>query len=195
MAVLDFLRRVVGAASERSRRRGVRAGWPRQRRETEPTAQIPAEPPVVTPPTKVVTPPTTVVTPPTTVVTPPTTVETPPQHAGAEKDKTEYVKAIPKVAGVLVGVEGELEGQLFRILDGESKIGRSSHCEIELPSKRISREHAKVIHRDGAFAIKPLSDQNPTFVNDETLPSEGAELKDGDYVRLGRTTLRFRSVV
>ena len=42
------------------------------------------------------------------------------------------------------------------------------------------------------FAIAPLSDQNPTLVNDE--PTEGGELCDGDYVKVGRTKLRFRSI-
>ena len=98
-----------------------------------------------------------------------------------------------RVVGVLVAVEGELEGSIYRVVDGENRLGRSNTCEIEMPSKKISREHAKVVHQEGVFAIMPLSDQNPTILNDE--PTEGAELQDGDYVRLGRTTLRFRSVL
>jgi hypothetical protein len=50
-----------------------------------------------------------------------------------------------------------------------------------------------VIHKEGEFAIAPLSDRNPTYVNDE--PTQGTGLGDGDFVRLGRTTFRFRSVV
>jgi predicted component of type VI protein secretion system len=98
-----------------------------------------------------------------------------------------------QVVGVLVAVEGELEGSVYRVINGDNRLGRSNSCEIEMPSKKISREHAKIVHRDGVFAIMPLSDQNPTILNDE--PTEGAELQDGDYVRLGRTTLRFRSVL
>jgi predicted component of type VI protein secretion system len=97
-----------------------------------------------------------------------------------------------KTVGVLVAVDGELEGEVFRVPDGESRLGRSEGCEVPLPSEWISREHAKVKHQDGMFVIAPLSDKNPTFVNDER--TEGTELKDGDFVRLGRTTFRFRTV-
>jgi predicted component of type VI protein secretion system len=94
--------------------------------------------------------------------------------------------------GVLVAVDGELEGEVFRVPDGDSRLGRSDGCEVRLPSEWISREHAKVKHQDGMFVIAPLSDKNPTFVNDER--TEGTELKDGDFVKLGRTTFRFRTV-
>ena len=120
----------------------------------------------------------------------------PPPPARDASGATEYVdvrKLVPhRVVGVLVAVEGDLEGEIYRVVDGENRIGRSPDCEIELSSKKISREHAKLIHRDGVFAIAPLSDKNPTFVNDE--PTQGSELGDGDSIRLGRTTLRFRSI-
>lgn len=96
-----------------------------------------------------------------------------------------------RVVGVLIGVEGELEGEVFRLFDGENRLGRARDCDVVLGSQRISRAHAKVIHHDGQFVIGPLSEKNPTFVNDE--PTEGTELKDGDFVRVGRTTLRFRT--
>jgi hypothetical protein len=120
-----------------------------------------------------------------------------PSPARADQGKTEYVDVnsivSTHVVGVLVAVDGELEGQVFKLQDGENRLGRSTGCDVELPSKKISREHAKIIHQGGVFAIAPLSDQNPTLVNDE--PTEGGELRDGDYVKVGRTVLRFRSIV
>lgn len=98
-----------------------------------------------------------------------------------------------QVVGVLVAVDGELEGEIYRVADGENRLGRAEHCEIRLPSEKISREHAKIMHQGGVFAIAPLSDRNPTLVNGE--PTEGSELQDGDTIKVGRTTLRFRSVV
>jgi pSer/pThr/pTyr-binding forkhead associated (FHA) protein len=94
--------------------------------------------------------------------------------------------------GVLIAVEGELEGGVFGVPEGESRLGRAEGCEVRLASEWISREHARVKFQDGLFVIAPLSDKNPTFVNDER--TEGTELKDGDFVRLGRTTFRFRTV-
>ncbi len=98
-----------------------------------------------------------------------------------------------RVVGVLVAVEGELEGEIFRLADGENFLGRSRECGVHLSSEWISRRHAKIIHMDGQFVVGPLSEQNPTLINGDA--TEGTELKDGDYLKLGRTTLRFRSVV
>jgi len=120
-----------------------------------------------------------------------------PAPASTGEGATEYVDvrslAPTRVVGVLVAVDGELEGQVYRLEDGENRLGRSPTCNIELPSKKVSREHAKIIHQNGVFAIAPLSEQNPTLVNDEQ--TEGGELRDGDFVKVGRTTLRFRSIV
>jgi hypothetical protein len=122
---------------------------------------------------------------------PPGASATPPGAQG----ETRYVTALPlraKTVGVLVAVEGDLEGEVFRVPDGESTLGRSEACEVPLPSEWISREHSKLRHQDGMFTIAPLSDKNPTFVNNER--TQGTELKDGDLVKLGRTTFRFRTV-
>jgi pSer/pThr/pTyr-binding forkhead associated (FHA) protein len=112
-----------------------------------------------------------------------------------ESSKTRYgeAAALPRgrVTGVLIATEGDLEGEVYRVFDGENKCGRSKHCQVHLPSEWISREHAILIHQDGVFAIRPLKDENPVVVNGER--TEGAALQDGDVLRLGRTTFRFRS--
>ncbi len=127
---------------------------------------------------------------------PPAAPPTPPQVGSGDAGATRYV-AIPgagrgRVVGVLVAVEGELAGEVYRLFEGESRIGRSADCEVATPSEWISRVHARILYQDGQFAIAPLSEKNPTFVNDER--TEGSELSDGDFVRLGRTTFRFRSI-
>lgn len=101
-------------------------------------------------------------------------------------------KADSPVTAVLVGIEGELLGKLYALTDGENKLGRAETCEIVLMSPTISREHANIVHQDGVFAIIPLSDKNRTYLNDEVV--EGCELSDGDKLRMGRTTFRFRTI-
>jgi hypothetical protein len=97
-----------------------------------------------------------------------------------------------EVVAVVVAIDGELKGQVFPLLDGENKMGRATECDLVLTSKWISREHAIVVHNEGVFAIVPLTEKNRTYVNDREV--DGAELSDGDTVRLGRTTFRFRSI-
>jgi hypothetical protein len=96
------------------------------------------------------------------------------------------------VAAVLVAIEGELKGEVYPLFDGENKLGRAEASDVVLPSKWISREHAMVVHQEGVFAIVPLTEKNRSYVNDREV--DGAELSDGDTIRLGHTTFRFRSV-
>lgn len=123
----------------------------------------------------------------------------PPASGGSNSDAgaTRYYSVpsarVGRVVGVLIAVEGELEGEVYRVADGESRIGRSRDCEVVLASEWVSRHHAKIVHMSGQFVIGPLSDKNPTLVNDQA--TEGSELKDGDYIRVGKTTLRFRTVL
>ena len=97
-----------------------------------------------------------------------------------------------RVTAVLVGIEGELVGKLYAISDNENKLGRAETCGIILMSPTISREHANIVHQDGVFAVIPLSDKNRTFLNDEVV--DGCEISDGDKLRMGRSTFRFRTV-
>jgi hypothetical protein len=97
-----------------------------------------------------------------------------------------------RVVGVLVAVEGELEGTLGAVVSGGNRLGRHPECEVCLPSEWISRHHARIEYRRGTFLIEASSDK-PTIVNSERL--ERGELHDGDYIQLGKTILRFRSIL
>lgn len=101
-------------------------------------------------------------------------------------------KPLGQVLGVLVAVEGELEGAILPIRGGSNRLGRHPESEVFLPSEWISRQHARIEYEQGIFAIEASSDK-PTLVNSERI--EGSELHDGDYIKLGKTTLRFRTVL
>jgi pSer/pThr/pTyr-binding forkhead associated (FHA) protein len=96
-----------------------------------------------------------------------------------------------QVVGVLVAVEGELEGTIGPVVSGSNRLGRHPECEVCLPSEWISRHHARIEYKHGAFMIEASSDK-PTIVNSERI--DGSELHDGDYITLGKTRLRFRSI-
>jgi pSer/pThr/pTyr-binding forkhead associated (FHA) protein len=101
-----------------------------------------------------------------------------------------------EIAGVLVGIAGDLKGEIYRVFAGDNKLGRSQTCEVHLLDARISREHATILCEEGATAILPLTDKNPVYLNDEIV-DEGAELSDGDSLRLGNpgsSVFRFRTI-
>lgn len=96
------------------------------------------------------------------------------------------------VVGVVVAVDGELAGTAVALYEGSNRIGRDAVCEVCLASKSVSSLHACIDYRVGIFRIEPLGDA-PVRVNFE--PCAGAVLRDGDVLQIGRTTLRFRSIV
>jgi pSer/pThr/pTyr-binding forkhead associated (FHA) protein len=113
---------------------------------------------------------------------------------------TQYFRAVESepqaLVGVLVGIQGPLKGQIYKIHDGENMIGRE-RCEVLLadPTKRISRFHAKITHMEGALVIEANPDvmeKNPTYLNDDAIDAEG--LNDGDILRLGDCTFKFRTI-
>ena len=97
-----------------------------------------------------------------------------------------------RVVGVLVAAEGEFEGGAWALREGTNRLGREHTCEVCLPSEQLEPRHASIECRDDRFQLQPLGDAE-VRVNDR--PSAGEALRDGDYVRIGMTTLRFRSIV
>lgn len=151
-----------------------------------PTQKIPG--PGTTTPTEKIS---SAMTPPTEKISSATPPAAGPSDAAAEA--TVYMSATSeKVVAVLIGLEGVLENQVYRIFDGPNKLGRADHCEVALGSKRISREHSLLTHQGTTFRIEPLSDRNPTRVNGEA--TQGTELSDGDELGLGDASFRFRTV-
>lgn len=100
------------------------------------------------------------------------------------------------VVAVLIVVDGELAGEVFRVREGNNSIGRSSRSDVVLSSRWVSREHAILRwHRD-AMRLTAISDK-PTRVNGTAVSrenSQGLPVADGDTIQLGRTSIRVRTV-
>jgi pSer/pThr/pTyr-binding forkhead associated (FHA) protein len=74
-------------------------------------------------------------------------------------------------------------------------IGR--HDERDIPLKKdtfISRDHARLCLRDGAWWLKDCDSRNGTFIeqdDDETRVTSEIPLQPGQLFRIGRTWLRL----
>jgi pSer/pThr/pTyr-binding forkhead associated (FHA) protein/Mg-chelatase subunit ChlD len=69
-------------------------------------------------------------------------------------------------------------------------LGRNASCPIDLSADAlVSRQHARLDHRDGRWTITNLSSQNTTLVNGR--PVQAKTLKSGDVIQMGRTKMRF----
>ncbi len=76
-------------------------------------------------------------------------------------------------------------------LHGSCLIGRDRHCNICLPVRNISGEHAEIyLNRDG-WMVADLNSENGTYLNGEMV--FGAyPLYDGDIVSVGEYSFMFR---
>jgi hypothetical protein len=170
---------------------------PQQLGSPAPGAPAPPLPPAAPPPVAHAAPPPMAppMAPPSPPLTPP--VVAPAPTPSADSGATQYHSIGPSrggLVGILIVKDGKARDEIYKIHDGENTIGRGDSAEIKTDSRddAVSREHAMIIHESGSFGLKPLKEgTNPTYLNDDEV-SGGAALADGDTIRIGNTTLKFR---
>lgn len=72
-------------------------------------------------------------------------------------------------------------GQRYSLTRPVSLVGRSSHCDIVLPYKQVSREHARLQKQGNKLVLTDLQSSNGTFVNDRPISTAQA-LSPGDMI-------------
>ena len=132
-----------------------------------------------------------------------TSVGIPPlvDHSQAKNDSDGASKA--KVGHARLTIErGESINTEFNLSSEESYIGRwdadnGIFPDVDLdahdPDAKVSRRHARIIFRNGTYAIEDLGSTNGTFVNRgrRLLPGNPQILNEGDEIIVGKTFLRF----
>lgn len=73
--------------------------------------------------------------------------------------------------------------QTVPIEDKEIVLGRSNDCDVILSTEEISRHHAKIFIKDGAYIIADLKSLNGTYVNRQRIVEH--KLKHLDEIWLG----------
>jgi two-component system cell cycle response regulator len=91
----------------------------------------------------------------------------------------------------LTVLTGTAAGQLYRIPEGSSLIGRAPNVELRISEEGVSRRHA-CVRRDGAAVfVDDLGSVNGTYVNGERI-SVARTLEEGDKIQIGPiSVLRF----
>ena len=90
---------------------------------------------------------------------------------------------------LIVRSGGGRAGETFHPEAGTTTVGRSPDCGIFLDDVTVSRKHANIVERDGAFYIEDQGSLNGTFVNRKRV--ESAQLDDGDEVQIGKYRMTF----
>jgi hypothetical protein len=83
---------------------------------------------------------------------------------------------------VLVGQSGPLSGQRWMVRDS-LVIGRDAGCDIMIPSRQVSRRHARLVVTGEGTSIEDLGSKNGTHLNGETV-GEIEILNDGDMIQI-----------
>jgi len=83
---------------------------------------------------------------------------------------------------LLIAQSGPLEGQRWKIKT-DLILGRNSNCDIVIPMRQVSRQHARVFSQQDKVLVEDLESKNGTFVNG-VLIKEPAPLEDGDELQI-----------
>ncbi|MGN6472126.1 MAG: FhaA domain-containing protein [Mycobacteriales bacterium] len=89
----------------------------------------------------------------------------------------------------LILTVGDEESAYF-LTHAVTVIGRASECDVRIEDSGVSRKHAEIRYSDGRVGIVDLGSTNGLTVNGK--PAERVELKDGDRIDIGHSTLIFR---
>jgi two-component system cell cycle response regulator len=87
----------------------------------------------------------------------------------------------------LIVLAGSNVGEMYRLEEGETFLGRGQNATVKLIDDGISRRHARIVQQNGEVLIEDLKSSNGTIVNGA--PVSMQLLKDGDKIRLGSTTV------
>ncbi len=80
--------------------------------------------------------------------------------------------------------------QVIDVDDGaEIVVGRSSEATIQIDDPKVSREHARIVRRDGALQLIDLGSRNGTRVNGKTARGQSVPLSSGDTILFGQAEI------
>ncbi len=98
-------------------------------------------------------------------------------------------------AACLVVMYGESIGRRVTLGTTAVTVGRAAECDVRFEEESVSRMHCRLdpsVGTNGAVEswwVTDLSSTNGTHVNDR--PVDGAQLRHGDHVQVGRNILKF----
>ena len=84
---------------------------------------------------------------------------------------------------------GGRAGETFRPAAERTMIGRSPDCDVFLDDVTVSREHAVLVRRSGAWFLDDSGSLNGTYVNRRRIESH--KLEEGDELQIGKYKLTY----
>ncbi len=72
-------------------------------------------------------------------------------------------------------------------------IGREPDNDIQVRSRFVSRNHARIVNRSNGTFCEDLASRNGVYINNRRV--DKAQLRSGDYIRIGRIRLRYIDIM
>lgn len=89
-------------------------------------------------------------------------------------------------------LKGPRAGQVVELKEGATLIGRAANCDIQVDTRGISKEHAKLIVGGSAVQVVDMGSTNGTFVNGVKIKNQS--LKSGDKLGLFDVMIHVQEV-
>jgi sigma-B regulation protein RsbU (phosphoserine phosphatase) len=87
-------------------------------------------------------------------------------------------------------IRGMNAGHCFEITGRECVIGREMTCAVVIPSRTVSREHARILNETDGYYLEDMRSINGTAVNGQKIERRTL-LHDSDLIAIFDTVLRF----
>jgi hypothetical protein len=84
---------------------------------------------------------------------------------------------------MLLVLEGPKPGQRILLDEGELIIGRQEECDLVIPERQVSRQHARIRLDGDRYVVEDLGSKNGTFVNGQEL-TQPCVLQNGDEIQI-----------
>lgn len=98
------------------------------------------------------------------------------------RDEAAHIEGLSGYA--LVVERGPRSGMTYRLLPGNTTVGRHPESDIFLNDVTVSRHHCRFNVTDDSIAVEDSGSTNGTYVNDHRI--DAADLTPGDEVLVGR---------
>ena len=84
---------------------------------------------------------------------------------------------------ILTSADESVLKKKFTLAKAPVVIGRHPECEIHIDDGSVSRRHAQVVYKDGAYYVEDLDSRNGTFLNDQQI-FQPTKLYDDSVIRV-----------
>lgn len=130
------------------------------------------------------------------------------QHSGGDSGRT-VIRVIGnsdapnpdggrRVVGILVSYSANPAGEVYKVYEGRTTIGRDRTCDLPFPEdSHMSSKHFLIqyVEAKGAFKAKDQGSSNGSYVNGQVyVMDESVDLKTNDIIVLGGTKFVFLAI-